>query len=399
MTSRARRPRAGAIALVLLCLVPASALAAPPRAPTVYKVPTKIKSDCSVAVDAKISSWLATVPDNSTVQFGNGRCYGQDGTIALSGRRGLTIDGQGSEFRALTPGNSHRANWRFTGGSNLTLRNMAVRGSNPTGVYQAGFEWQHGFAVEGVQGMTLSNVQARETWGDGVYVGHSVHTWACGDDASSARNVTVSGATIERIGRQGVAIVDAEDVAVQSSAIGPVAWWSVDIETDDDCEIARRITVAGNTFGANRYGVIGSVGYGVSPQVGDLTVTDNVQTVATGPAGECWAPVWVYSPVDAAGSVTGYRDNYVFRRNRFLGKRNGFEFRGVRNIEVSSNTLTLTPTTGCGKRYGTYLADVHTIGITSNVFAGANDVLIVRDPAGALSTGITSTGNSIPPLG
>jgi hypothetical protein len=66
---------------------------------------------------------------------------------------------------------------------------------------------------------------------------------------------------------------------------------------------------------------------------------------------------------------------------------------------VSSNTLTLTPTTGCGKRYGTLLADVHTIGITSNVFAGANDVLIVRDPAGALSTGITSTGNSIPPLG
>ena len=125
------------------------------------------------------------MPDNSTVQFGKARCYGQDGTIALSGRHGLTIDGQSSEFRALTPGNSQRSNWRFVGGSNLTVRNMAVRGANPAGAYQAGFEWQHGFAVQGVQGMTLSNVQARETWGDGVYVGHSVHTWACGDDASS----------------------------------------------------------------------------------------------------------------------------------------------------------------------------------------------------------------------
>ena len=69
---------------------------------------------------------------------------------------------------------------------------MAVRGSNPTGGYQAGFEWQHGYSVEGVQGMTLSNVQARDTWGDGVFLGHSTHTLACGDDASSARNVSIT---------------------------------------------------------------------------------------------------------------------------------------------------------------------------------------------------------------
>ena len=116
-------------------------------------------------------AWLATVPDGSTVQFGAGRCYGQDGTITLTDRKGLVIDGQGSEFRALTPGGSHRANWRFVGGSDLTVRNMAVRGSNPDGLYDPAIEWQHGYSVEGVQGMTLSNVKARETWGDGVYLG------------------------------------------------------------------------------------------------------------------------------------------------------------------------------------------------------------------------------------
>jgi hypothetical protein len=365
-----------------------------PAAAAIYTVPNKIRSNCSAPVEDQIMAWLATVPDGNTARFAPGRCYGQNGTIILSGRRNLVIDGQGAEFRALTLGGSDRANWRLSGGANLTVQNMAVRGSNPQGQYDHAVEWQHGYSVEGVQGMTLANVQARETWGDGVYLAHSTYSPACGDDASSARNVLISGATLERIGRQGVAVVDAEYVTVQDSTIGPVAWWSVDIETDDDCEIARHINILRNQFGANRYGVIGSVGFGGDPQVGDVTAIDNTQTVATGLPGECWAPVWILSPVDAEGRILAYRKNYVFRGNRLLARRNGFEFRGVDNVEVSSNTVTFTPTIGCGRRAGVLLAGTHTVAITSNVFSGANNVFIVRDPAGSQSSGITSQGNS-----
>jgi hypothetical protein len=373
----------GVLLLALAVCQPAMA-ARKPATPTVYKVPTKIPDNCSVPVEAKIMAWLATVPDGSTVQFGPGRCYGQDGTITLTGRSGLVIDGQGSEFRALTPGTSQRANWRLVRGGNLTLANMAVRGSNPQGSYDPAVQWQHGYSVEGVQGITLSNVQARDTWGDGVMLWRGASSPACGDDVSSARNVVIDRALIERSGRQGVAIVDAENVTLQDSTIGPVAWWSVDIETDDNCEIARHINVVRNQFGANRYGVIGSVGFGGDPQVGDVTVTDNTQTVATGLPGECWAPVWILSP-DAI-----YRTGYTFRGNRLLARRNAFEFRRVRNIDVSSNNVTLTPTTGCGKRSGVLLVDSHTVGIISNVFSGANNVFL----ADSLSTGIIATGNS-----
>ena len=375
--------------LTLAVCQPASAARKPPPPPTttpgVYTVPKKIAANCSVAVEDKIMSWLATVPDGSTVQFAPGGCYGQDRTITLSGRSGLVIDAQGSEFRALTPGDSHRANWRLVSGANMTLKNMAVRGSNPQGSYDPAVEWQHGYAVEGVQGITLSNVQARDTWGDGVSLWHGASSPACGDDASSARDVAITGALIERAGRQGVAIVDAENVTVQDSTIGPVAWWGVDIETDDNCEIARHVSIVRNQFGANRYGVIGSVGFGGDPQVGDVTVTDNTQTVETGLPGECWAPVWVLSP-DAK-----YRSGYTFQRNRLLARRNAFEFRRVNNIDVSSNNVTLTPTTGCGKRAGVLLVDSHTVGITSNAFSGANNVFV----ADSLSTGITATGNTI----
>ena len=381
------------VACLLLALVAAQTVTAkPPQRPTVprptvYTPPTKIKSDCSVAVDGQINSWLATVPDNSTVQFGAGRCYGQAGTITLNNRAGLVIDGQGTEFRALTPGDSQRANWRFVGGRNLTVRNLAVRGSNPTGAYDTTIEWQHGFSVEGVQGMTLSNVQARETWGDGVMLWRSSYTPACGDDASSARNIVIEQATLERIGRQGVAVVDAENITVQSSAIGPVQWSNIDIETDDDCEIARHVRILGNSFGANRFGVVASVGFGADPQVGDVTVDGNTQTV---PTSGCFAPVRILSPVVPSGQPAVYRSGYTFTNNNLLGTRNGFELRGVRTIDVSTNTVALPPTTGCGQRAGVLLVDSHDAGIRNNRFPGANTVF----KTDVLSTGIISEGNT-----
>jgi hypothetical protein len=154
----------------------------------------------------------------------------------------------------------------------------------------------------------------------------------------------------------GVAISDAENITLQDSTVGPVAWWSVDTETDDDCMIARHINITRNQFGASRYGAIGSVGFGGDPQVGDVSVTDNTQTVSAGLPGECWAPVWILSP-DAM-----YRTGYTFRGNRFLARRNAFEFRRIRDIDVSSNSVTLTPTTGCGTRAGVLLVDHTTLG-------------------------------------
>jgi hypothetical protein len=388
MTSRPWTPLV-LVAGLLLALAGAQAAAAkPPQRPTVYTPPSKIKSDCSVPVDSQINAWLATVPDNATVQFGAGRCYGQAGTITLNGRAGLVIDGQGAEFRALTLGDSHRANWRFVGGGKLTVRNLAVRGSNPTGAYDATIEWQHGFSVEGVQEMSLSNVQARETWGDGVMLWRSSPSPACGDDASSARKIVIDQATLERIGRQGVAVVDAEEVTVQRSVIGPVSWSNVDIETDDDCEIARHVRILGNSFGANSFGVVASVGFGAGPQVGDVTMDGNTQTV---PTSGCFAPVRILSPVVPAGQPPVYRSGYTFTNNSLLGTRNGFELRGVRTVDVSTNTVALPPTTGCGTRAGVLLVDSHDVGIRTNRFPGANTVF----KTDTLSTGTTSEGNTI----
>src|SRR3954471_9482302 len=156
--------------------------------------------------------------------------------------------------------------------------------------------------------MTLANVQARETWGDGIDIYRGTYSPACGDDASSARDVLITGTTLERIGRQGVAVVDAERVTVQDSAIGPVGWWGVDVETDDACEIARHVTVARNRFGAAGRGVFADNGPAGGPQSGDASVIDNVQTApAGGPA-----PTDCYSPVSVVTPAGVYRSDYRF---------------------------------------------------------------------------------------
>jgi hypothetical protein len=91
-----------------------------------------------------------------------------------------------------------------------------------------------------------------------------------------------------------------------------------------------------------------------------------------------------------AGQPPVYRSGYTFTGNHLLGTRNGFELRGVRNADVSSNTVALPPTTGCGKRNGVLLVDSHDVTIRSNAFTGANNVFT----ADSLSTGIIAEGNT-----
>jgi hypothetical protein len=296
------------------------------------------------------------------------------------------LDGRGSEFRALTLGDSHRSNLQFQGGSDLTVQDLAVRGYNPSGVYDPSVEWQHGIAVNGVQGMSLSNVQVRETFGDGIDIWHGASSPACGDDASSSRDVVIQGATLERIGRQGVAVVDGERVKVQDSTIGPVAWWGVDLETDEACELSRHVTVARNTFPGNGRGVLGDYSAGGDPQVGDVTVSNNVQTAPTGgtTAGECLSPVSSGPPAGVSHS------GYVFTGNTLLARRYAFNLTRMQNVQIDSNSVTYDTSHGCSPVMGVNLIDSHLVAITNNVFSGASGAYT----ADGASTEVSASGNT-----
>jgi hypothetical protein len=72
-----------------------------------------IASNRSVDVTQLILTWIASLPNNSTLAFGSGGCYRIEGTLELSGRSGLGFEGNGSTFRAPTSPNDLRAIWRI----------------------------------------------------------------------------------------------------------------------------------------------------------------------------------------------------------------------------------------------------------------------------------------------
>jgi hypothetical protein len=74
-----------------------------------------------------------------------------------------------------------------------------------------------------------------------------------------------------------------------------------------------------------------------------------------------------------------------------MARRNAFEFRRLSDVDVSSNSVTFDASSGCGSRAGVLLVDSHTVGITGNLFSGANTIFV----ADGLSTDITSGGNSL----
>src|SRR5436309_5344978 len=160
-TGRAVR-RAGLHCGVLALIAVGLVVYATPSGAATYTAPTEIAADCSVDVSAALTSWVATVPDNSVISFPTNGCYRIDGTVELDGRNGLDFEGNGSTFTATTVGDGNRAHWRFVGGSQITVRNMTVVGSDAAGgtssAFDASLQWKHGADMPGVSAATGSGM-------------------------------------------------------------------------------------------------------------------------------------------------------------------------------------------------------------------------------------------------
>ena len=198
---------------------------APPAGPGVYNVPASIPADCSRDVAADIASWIASVPDNSTLVFAAGACYRTERPIRMDNRVGLTFLGNGALFRRFNEsppelqypyGNRH---FLWAGGRNITVRNFRILGINTTSedpTYWPGFgrqrtifSFDHALAFHGVQGIVVEDVSIDAVFGDGIYFG--------GEPANT--NVRVSRVTIDRNGRQGIALTNVNGALIEDVSI------------------------------------------------------------------------------------------------------------------------------------------------------------------------------------
>ncbi len=241
-------------------------------AATVATVPASIAADCSRDVSAQLGAWIASVPDGSTLEFTPQGCYRVDRTLAIQHRNGLTFEGNGATFRAFTSGRElpptqarSRSMFNFWRGSNLTVRNVIVRGANPNAgigdlAYVPALEGQSAYVIGGVQHMVLDHVQAYDVYGDFVFVG------------AATRDLLVENSTFARNGRQGWTI-NGQDIVFQNNSIRQTRRATVDLEPSAVTDVTRRVTIRNNTIGVGRLYFLANEGRAAPTE--DISILNN----------------------------------------------------------------------------------------------------------------------------
>ena len=226
--------------------------------PVVF-VPATIDFTGKTDVTNVLQAFIDNVDNDRIVRFHlNGR-YRVDGTLFVTNKSSITFDGQNSTIFATTRGNLERSQWWITGGGGLIFRRFVVKGANPhagtaDNAYVAALEKQHGFRIEGVEGIELDHVTVTDVYGDFVYVARYIE-----DDST---NVWIHDSTFRRNGRQGIALVSVDGVIMERNVISDTRRGTIDLEPNGPNQSVTNAFIINNTVGVGRLFFIASHGKG-----------------------------------------------------------------------------------------------------------------------------------------
>jgi hypothetical protein len=354
----------------------------PPPGPAANVVPLTIKSDCSADVTQSLQNWINSVPDNSTLVFGRDACYRVDRTLVVQNRVGLTLRGNGATFRRVTPSPPElqypnaNAHWTFVGDSNLTVRDMKVVGLNtspdpndpvPPGTPEPGkfgarddrVAFEYAYGVFASQNVTFVHLSADAAYGDGLLIGGE-------HQPDLVQNFKAFDVTIDRNGRQGVAIVTAHGVVLDKIYIQHSRRSGIDIEANggdgfpQDIEIRNSDIVAASV-------PISDAGVDTTTNV---YIHDNI--IRWGNPSHSWI---------TTGATSPHHNKWRIVHNQALfdmGEYPAMSLDYVDNLEIRDNVATETapPAARAGERLVavTVSNSGAPVTITGNDFSGFNVV-------------------------
>ena len=211
-------------------------------------VPGAISSDCAIDVTSSIRSWVASVPDGSTLSFGPGRCYRIEGVLELRNRKGLTFEGNGSTFRSLNPPQDQRAIWRVIDSDAMTFRNMTIDGSYGSGgTFNAALQHAHAIDLRGTAA-EVANVVMTDVAGDCVNFGLGYSS------ALRRSSGTVHDSSCSRNGRNAVTVTAGNDIRVERVTTNAIGFNTFIIEPNVGAGWgSQRVSFTNNTIGSYRY--------------------------------------------------------------------------------------------------------------------------------------------------
>ncbi len=235
-----------------------------------------------------LNAYFAGLHDGALVVFPTRARYRVEGTVLVSGKRNILIDGRGATFFAATDGgrmpppscgpdptnspssacrypDRTRAHWTFVGVTNLAIRNVNVIGSDsdpgPNGRYDPALEAQHGFNIVTSNSVNLDHVSVRNVWGDFIYIG------------GVSQNVTVRNSSFDGASRQGISVTSADSVLIESNRLTNARRSMFDLEANTGKDRITNVTVRNNDVGPSRFCTFNNVGAGAIEH--DITFDGN----------------------------------------------------------------------------------------------------------------------------
>jgi hypothetical protein len=271
-----------------------------------FTVPASIPLDCSRDVTADLVDFIASIPDGtssnpSVISFRSGDCYRVDGTLLVDDRNHLTLDGNGARIDgSYVVGSKSRRHLEVNRGSHVTIREFEIKGDHALAGAPEFLDWdcpnadgscegQHGIAVYGTRNAGIFDNYIHNVYGDLIYL-----SWKREEAISTeARDVGISGNTLEKSGRQGITLVAGDGVTISGNYVAQARANLLDLEAQDPLLPLRNVTISGNRFGPHRTSVLALSGAGACGLYHDVTFTDNtVEGLNT----TGWANVFGQSP-------------------------------------------------------------------------------------------------------
>jgi hypothetical protein len=224
----------------------------------VVLVPSSIDYTGKVDVTNALQAFIDNTNNGSDIVFHKNGRYRVEGSLYVTDKT-LTFDGQNATFFATTQGTLERSLWWISGGGGLVFRNMIVHGSNPYAglgekAYNPALEKEHGFRIEGVDGIELSHVTVTDVYGDFVYVARYANI--------PSTNVWIHDSKFVNNGRQGISLVSADGVIIERNTFSGVRRGTFDLEPNGPNQNVTDAFILNNSVGSGRLLFVAAHGKG-----------------------------------------------------------------------------------------------------------------------------------------
>jgi hypothetical protein len=357
-------------------------------------VPSSIAADCSRSIETELNSFIAGVPDGSTIQFPAGGCYRQDRRIEVKDKRNLVIDGNGSKFTTTSNGTITKSvdpNWLVLRGFSITIKNMTVVGDftayegqprklSTIGTGDPEFtEAQMGFGLYGTDTVHLTDVKAFNNWGDGVTTGpaHYADNQHTGS-RTFTNNVFIKRMEVETVGRMCWGPTSGTNIWIEDSLCRDAWYGGIDAEMDGLDQPLSGHHYLRNTFdGFNHLGIFVPVA-ATNGSTRDIEIRGN--KFLTYPDSACSAPIHIGGYPDSNPAIFY---NIVAEDNEMKTNGSMIVFDHVNGGSIQRNKLTEYTEAGCAYPNTPTLIKLTN---SSGVTVAHNGAIVTAQPAPPPST-------------